>query len=115
MGTTDTLLVGGGDAQPYKAKVFIPCLINQCMVPDPAGGERRSRMQLITLRGDGALLQRPFNDGPHYKCERVGCEYHDHPRGLHELSSKWIRDADRWERKRKDGDNLPMEDRVTML
>jgi hypothetical protein len=55
-----------------------------------SGGERRSRMQLIVARRDGALLQRPFNDGPHYVCEREGCFYHDNPRGLHEISSRWI-------------------------
>ncbi len=106
---------GGHDAAPFRAKVFIPCLVSRCMVPNPAGGERRSRMQLITLREDGALLQRPFNEGPHYKCEREGCHYRDNPRGVHELNSEWIRAYTPLEPKKKDGDNLTMDERMTML
>lgn len=106
---------GGYDADPFRAKVFIPCLVSQCMVPDPAGGERRSRMQLITLRGDGALLQRPFNEGPYYKCERVGCYYRDNPRGIHEISTDYLRAYTPLEPKKKDGDDLTMAERMTML
>jgi hypothetical protein len=80
----------GEDAQPFRAQAFIPCLINQCAVPMDDGTERPSRMQLIVARQDGAMLQRPFNDGPVYVCEREGCYYHDNPRGLHEINSRWI-------------------------
>ena len=76
-------VTGGDDAHPYRAHVDIECVIGQCP----------GRMRLNMLRADGTLLQRPFNDGPHYRCNRVGCLYHTHPRGLHELSSDWIADA----------------------
>jgi hypothetical protein len=56
---------------------------------------------LNILRPDGTLLQRPHNDGPFYRCNREGCYYHDHPRGLHELNSEWICDANT-ERKRSE-------------
>lgn len=73
---------GGDDAHPFRAQKFIPCLIGECP----------GLMHLVIFRPDGTLLQRPCNDGPHYRCERVGCFYHDNPRGLHELNSRWIRD-----------------------
>lgn len=82
-------MIGGDQTHPARAQMFIPCLINQCMTDG-----RRSRMQLILWREDGALLERPYNDGPYYRCEREGCYYRDHPRGLHEISSEWIRSAD---------------------
>jgi hypothetical protein len=36
----------------------------------------------------------------------VGCYYHDNPRGLHTLSSKWIRDAGRYEAPMSNTDEL---------
>lgn len=50
-------------------------------------------MSLVIFRQDGTLLERPFNDGPYYRCNRVGCHYHDHPRGLHEINTRWVTDA----------------------
>lgn len=76
---------GGDDAQPFRAHTSMPCIIGQCP----------GRMMLNILRNDGTLLERPYNDGPYYRCDRVGCYYHEHPRGLHELNSEWVRDAHR--------------------
>ncbi|MCK5644709.1 MAG: hypothetical protein KAJ19_28175, partial [Gammaproteobacteria bacterium] len=76
-------LRGGNDAHPYRAHVRIECIIGQCP----------GWMELVMLRRDGTLLHRPENDGPFYRCNRVGCHYHEHPRGLHEFSSEWIRDT----------------------
>lgn len=76
-------LWGGDDAQPFRALQAISCIIGQCP----------GLMLLNILGEDGALLARPFNDGPYYRCNRVGCYYHEHPRGLHELNSTWIRDT----------------------
>jgi hypothetical protein len=76
---------GGNDAHPFRAQQSIPCLIGECP----------GKMRLVILRADGTLLQRPFNDGPHYRCNRVGCHYHDNPRGLHELNTNWVNDAAR--------------------
>jgi len=80
---TSSEIQGGDDATPFRAHVSIGCIVGECP------GEMRLNM----LRGDGALLQRPYNDGPYYRCNRVGCYYHDHPRGLHELNSEWVRDT----------------------
>ena len=77
-------LWGGDDARPFRAHVSIDCFIGECP----------GQMGLNMLRPDGTLLQRPYNDGPFYRCNRVGCYYHDHPRGLHEINSDWIRDMD---------------------
>jgi hypothetical protein len=76
-------LWGGDDARPFRAHISIDCLITQCP----------GRMELNMLRADGTLLQRPFNNGPFYRCTRVGCYYQDHPRGLHTLNSEWVRDV----------------------
>ncbi len=76
-------LWGGDDARPYRAHVSIDCIVGECP----------GRMQLNMLRADGTLLQRPFNDGPYYRCNRVGCYYSTHLRGLHTLNSEWVRDA----------------------
>lgn len=73
----------GDDARPFLAHVSIPCIITRCP----------GLMQLNTLRADETLLQRPFNDGPFYRCNRVGCHYHNHPRGVHEFNSEWICDT----------------------
>ena len=78
-------LTGGHDAHPFKAQQEIECLIGECP----------GRMRLTIFRNDGTLLSRPFNDGPYYKCNRVGCHYHDNPRGLHEINTGWITDAHR--------------------
>jgi hypothetical protein len=75
---------GGDDAHPFRAKVFMDCIIGECP----------GKMQLLWLRKDGTLLQRPFNEGPVYKCMRPGCYYNKHPRGVHTLNREWIRDAD---------------------
>ena len=80
---TSSVLTGGDDTHPYRAHVSIECIIGQCP----------GRMGLVILRPDGTLLQRPDNEGPFYLCDRVGCYYHDHPRGLHELNSEWIQDT----------------------
>jgi hypothetical protein len=52
-------------------------------------------MALVIFRQDGALLERPFNDGPYYKCNRVGCYHHEHARGLNEINTRWVTDAHR--------------------
>ena len=108
-------IYGGDDAQPVRAKWFIPCFVTGCYVMDRDGNEIRSQMQLQLRRRDGVMLRRPFNDGPAYKCERVGCYFHEHPRGLHEINGEWIRDADRWERKRGEHDELTNNDMETMI
>jgi hypothetical protein len=63
-------------------------------------------MTLVLFREDGVFLQRPFNDGPYYRCERAGCFFHDHPRGLHEFNSEWIRTAGHFEPKIETDDDL---------
>jgi hypothetical protein len=97
--------VFGGDPV-FKAPMFHECIIGECCVVTSDGNERRSMMQLHIQRKDGTLLQRPFNDGPYYKCERPGCQIHEHPRGLHELNSRWVRDGGRNEPKKQTGDEL---------
>ena len=78
--------IGGGEgAHPFRAQQIIPCLVGECP----------GHMALVIFRQDGTLLERPFNDGPYYRCTRVGCHYHDHPRGLHEINTAWITDAHR--------------------
>jgi len=101
--------VWGGEPV-FKAPMFHECIISECHVITPDGNERRSMMQLHIQRPDGTMLQRPFNDGPYYKCERPGCQIHEHPRGLHELNSRWVRDSGKTEIKRKTGDELSQED-----
>lgn len=86
------------DAHPVRAKMFVPCPVTHCIVRMPNGYERHSRMQLHLIGRDGRQLIRPYNDGPYYQCERAGCEFHRHPRGLHEMNSEWIRDGHRWDK-----------------
>ncbi|MCP4898901.1 MAG: hypothetical protein GY906_18165 [bacterium] len=101
--------VSGGNAI-FKAPMFHECIINQCHVVTSEGNERRSMMQLHIQRLDGVMLQRPFNDGPYYKCERRGCHYREHPVGLHELNSRWVRDGGKNEPKKQVGDELTPEE-----
>jgi len=106
--------VSGGDPI-YKAPLFHECIIGECRVVTSEGNERRSMMQLNLTGADGTWLQRPDNEGPFYQCERPGCYYHDHPRGLHELNTGWIRDAHRIEPKRQTGDELTEKDKEVWI
>ena len=90
-------MIAERDAHPVKAKMLIPCPVTHCTVTMPNGFTRHSRMQLHLFDAKGHQLVRPYNDGPYYQCEREGCWFHDHPRGLHEFNSEWIRDGHRWD------------------
>jgi hypothetical protein len=97
------------DAHPVKAKMLIPCPVTHCTVTMPNGFTQHSRMQLHLYGPDGHMLRRPYDDGPYYRCEREGCEFRKHPRGLHEMNSEWIRDADRWDGDKHVRENADLE------
>ena len=80
-----TRIDGGEQTHPYKAPAETDCFIGACL----------GRMRLVMLRPDGTLLQRPDNDGPVYRCNRVGCYYHAHPRGVHEINPERLRGSGR--------------------
>jgi hypothetical protein len=77
-----SVLNDGEQVHPFRAKQFIPCPITHCP----------GKWHLYTFYKDGRVLERPFNDGPFYRCDREGCYWHDHIRGVHELNSEWVRD-----------------------
>lgn len=91
---------GGEDAHPFRAQQVIDCPVTHCSVPRGDGTMRHSKLNLIVQLKDGTILQRPYNDGPFYVCEREGCEWYKHPRGVHELNIQWVTGATKHKTKR---------------
>jgi hypothetical protein len=92
------------EAQPLRAKWFIPCI----------GGRCPGQMQLRIRALDGSMLPRPF-----YICDRRDdlspCAHSEEPLYADSLRSEWVESSGRAKQKRKKGDRLTHKDMETML
>lgn len=99
-----------------RAKMFIPCPENRCMVVKN-GVEVKSRLQLRVMRDDGTPLDSPF-----YLCERdhglSPCRYSSTPlpaKYVGDTSYVWEAHRAQFHRKRRDGEDITETDMDTML